>query len=270
LDFAHARYYSSAVGRFTSVDDFLNDTKVIAPSSWNLYVYVRNNPLRYVDSTGQEVEDTNLTQEQRDKLIADFKKKTGFKVVDFKDGKLYVDRKAGFEGGSEKARKQLLDAIDSSTVFRLTGVNKANASATGFSETRDTVAFAKIQNTPGIGPGGVKTYRIFIDFEDIDNVTGDKEALESMSIGMQVFHEFTHKLYGDVSDYPSNNSDDPGPNERMYVNPIREELGLPTRVQYTPRVGKADGDNRYLYFRMKDGSIKIATWKESVVKGDNF
>ena len=45
LDYAQARYYSYTQGRFTSPDDFINDTHVSDPQSWNLYVYVRNNPL---------------------------------------------------------------------------------------------------------------------------------------------------------------------------------------------------------------------------------
>ncbi|MEW6126587.1 MAG: RHS repeat-associated core domain-containing protein [Acidobacteriota bacterium] len=56
LDFAQARYCSSVTGRFMSADDFLNDTHVSDPQSWNLYVYVRNNPLRFVDSAGEEIE----------------------------------------------------------------------------------------------------------------------------------------------------------------------------------------------------------------------
>jgi len=53
LDYFIARYFSSIQGRFTSPDDFLNDTHVSEPQSWNLYVYVGNNPLRYIDPTGE-------------------------------------------------------------------------------------------------------------------------------------------------------------------------------------------------------------------------
>lgn len=53
LDFAKARYYSSLMGRFTSPDDFLNDTHPGEPQSWNLYAYVRNNPLSGTDPTGK-------------------------------------------------------------------------------------------------------------------------------------------------------------------------------------------------------------------------
>ncbi len=56
LDYAKARMFGSGVGRFTSPDDFKNDTHTLAPQSWNLYSYVRNNPLQYVDRNGREIQ----------------------------------------------------------------------------------------------------------------------------------------------------------------------------------------------------------------------
>ena len=44
---------SSAQGRFTGPDTPLVDQQPSAPQSWNLYSYVRNNPLRFVDQDGQ-------------------------------------------------------------------------------------------------------------------------------------------------------------------------------------------------------------------------
>ncbi len=45
--------YANQLGRFTSPDNFSNDTHTSDPQSWNLYVYVRNNPYKYVDPTGK-------------------------------------------------------------------------------------------------------------------------------------------------------------------------------------------------------------------------
>jgi RHS repeat-associated protein len=52
LDDFGARYYSSAMGRFTSPDPLLNSGKPWDPQSWNRYSYVRNNPLARIDPTG--------------------------------------------------------------------------------------------------------------------------------------------------------------------------------------------------------------------------
>jgi RHS repeat-associated protein len=64
LDFAEARYYSSMQGRFTGPDDFLKDSDPSDPQSWNKYVYVRNNPLKYVDPTGEKADVKIETDEE--------------------------------------------------------------------------------------------------------------------------------------------------------------------------------------------------------------
>jgi hypothetical protein len=45
---------SSAQGRFTSPDEPLADQSAGDPQSWNLYSYVRNNPLKNIDPSGQD------------------------------------------------------------------------------------------------------------------------------------------------------------------------------------------------------------------------
>ncbi len=58
LDYFGARYYGSALGRFTSPDNGIDQDET-DPQSWNLYSYVRNNPLRAVDPTGRKCVDTS-------------------------------------------------------------------------------------------------------------------------------------------------------------------------------------------------------------------
>jgi RHS repeat-associated protein len=52
LDYFESRYFSSAQGRFTSPDEPLFDQRAGDPQSWNLYTYGRNNPLSYIDPSG--------------------------------------------------------------------------------------------------------------------------------------------------------------------------------------------------------------------------
>jgi len=49
-----ARYYDPLLGRFTSLDPWFGD--ITDPQSLNKYSYVRNNPLKYVDPTGEKTE----------------------------------------------------------------------------------------------------------------------------------------------------------------------------------------------------------------------
>lgn len=53
LDYFVARHYSSWMGRFMQPDDPFADQYVGDPQSWNLYSYVRNNPLNSTDPTGR-------------------------------------------------------------------------------------------------------------------------------------------------------------------------------------------------------------------------
>ncbi|HQO21339.1 MAG TPA: RHS repeat-associated core domain-containing protein, partial [Acidobacteriota bacterium] len=80
LDYFHARYYSSAMGRFMGPDPINGNPA--NPQSWNLYIYAGNNPVSRTDPMGlywQEAVHMLLTQylamsigfsEERAKTIA--------------------------------------------------------------------------------------------------------------------------------------------------------------------------------------------------------
>ena len=52
MDFFQARYYGSALGRFTSPDPWNAGADPMNPQSWNMYAYVNNNPLNSTDPSG--------------------------------------------------------------------------------------------------------------------------------------------------------------------------------------------------------------------------
>jgi len=56
LDYFGARYYSSTIGRFSSVDPVtIKKTRLLDPQRINLYAYVRGNPLKFLDPTGEDI-----------------------------------------------------------------------------------------------------------------------------------------------------------------------------------------------------------------------
>jgi len=67
LDYFGARYFSGAQGRFTSPDEPFADQGPEDPQSWNLYAYVRDNPLVSVDPTGM-FEEKNPREEPPDPI----------------------------------------------------------------------------------------------------------------------------------------------------------------------------------------------------------
>jgi hypothetical protein len=224
---------------------------------------VRNNPLKYIDPTGEEVFSTNLSDKEKKMLIADLQNKTGFKSISFdKHNKLVIDVKAGFEKGSDAARTQLLAAVDSTDIrFNLRSVDNL------------MVAFASVDAGTTIGVGGrtVRTdYTVNLDFGDFNRVSGDAEAKAAYTISFATLHEFAHKMYN-VSDFP-NSDTDPGPLENTYINPIRRELGLAERRYYTakqvsgPLKSFFPGGGQELKFRL-NGKDKILRWQNDLVGG---
>ncbi len=56
LDNFGARYNASTMGRFMTPDPiFMTKHRLVDPQQWNLYAYVRNNPLNLTDPTGKDL-----------------------------------------------------------------------------------------------------------------------------------------------------------------------------------------------------------------------
>jgi RHS repeat-associated protein len=56
LDYFNARYYSNVQGRFAPTDPILmKQDRLRDPQELNLYAYVRNNPLKYIDPDGEDI-----------------------------------------------------------------------------------------------------------------------------------------------------------------------------------------------------------------------
>jgi RHS repeat-associated protein len=99
LDFAQARYYKSAHGRFTSVDPvFVSIKRLIDPQRLNLYSYSRSNPLRFIDPSGEDLEIKAKNEEEAQKRLELLKR--GLLEKDRSKVKLVVgDGKNGFAKG---------------------------------------------------------------------------------------------------------------------------------------------------------------------------
>ena len=99
LDYFLARYYSSAQGRFTSHDPvFVTAKRLIDPQRLNQYVYVRNNPLAWVDPDGMDLVITAKDEEEAKKKFAIYQR--GLRQEDRSHTHLVVgDGKNGFAKG---------------------------------------------------------------------------------------------------------------------------------------------------------------------------
>jgi len=111
LDYFGARYYGSALGRYTGPDEPFADQRSIDPQSWNLYTYARNNPLKYIDRTGKAIELSGNDDERKKQLAAlqaAAGKKAGAYLYDNaekdKDGNLTGRHFVGILGGGPSGK----------------------------------------------------------------------------------------------------------------------------------------------------------------------
>jgi RHS repeat-associated protein len=89
-DYFGARYYGSSMGRFLSPDPFVITTeRLMNPQELNLYSYVANNPLRFIDPTGEILQCVGDAKSQS-QCFADLQQIAG----DAKD-RLSMDAKTG-------------------------------------------------------------------------------------------------------------------------------------------------------------------------------
>ena len=110
------------------------------------------------------------------------------------------------------------------------------------------------------------TYETRIDFGDFKQLKGDKEAKKAFTIGITLIHEFEHGLH-EGSPVGTDRPDlrgFPGWLEAIHINPIRSELGLARRLDYS---AVNYGKNNEVRFRTNKGTIKILRWQDSIVGG---
>jgi len=216
----HARYFSAHLGRFTSVDPVLRDTS--NPQSWNRYAYVRGNPLKYVDLTGEIVSLSALNDTELQKLLDALTEATGNKYgVDAKGNLTLIELG---KMSSESGTKIVDDLINNDKTLMVKSCNGCG------------IRFAGSDNQKG---------RIYLDFLDFNFLDFGKVNPSSFGLGMHFLHEGLHQLNPDKSD-PS------GQGERGFfvdrVNQVRRERGYNIRDQY---VGQDNYGRVTIYFQAR-------------------
>jgi RHS repeat-associated protein len=221
LDFAGARYYANVQGRFTSADNFLNDTHVADPSSWNLYAYARNNPLRYIDPTGELIQLVNITGANRDELLKQLNDLYGC------SGCVTVDDKDYLKVDTSNVSKDVLEKAQ----FLTGAISDPNylAFAVGY-ENQANINFAKAVRE-GLEIGGRKYDAILIDFKDFKAISGDKEAVRSFT-NYAFAHEVAH-LYPKPGLEDTVSSKDPTRPTESRINELRHARGALLRATYS-------------------------------------
>lgn len=109
LDYFGARYYASAQGRFTGTDP--GPFTPADPQNFNRYSYVQNNPLKFIDPTGERLV---LLGEDADYIVSELERSTGYKLKrDTKTGEVTIDPNSNREakGTSKSLADKLKEVI---------------------------------------------------------------------------------------------------------------------------------------------------------------
>ena len=105
LDYAQARYYASGQGRFTGVD--AGAFTPADPQNWNRYSYVQNNPLKFIDPTGNTL---TLTGHDANAFLEELERHTGYQLsLDATTGRVTIDK--GTKRDKKVGSKTLADKL---------------------------------------------------------------------------------------------------------------------------------------------------------------
>lgn len=239
---------------------------------------MRNNPLRYIDPTGEKIYAGGVTGADRDELLrrANFTYGCESCVSVGKDGFLAVNT-TGLSQDVLKATAFLTDAINSNDASKLFSVQVTNNNS--------DVAFGDSQRgSAGVQlPGNnfrTSTIRIRLDFGDDKRVSGDKGAKDAF-LNLVFAHEVAHFYPNYIEDPADGRKTGPVVDA---VNEIQQARGLLLRAEYGATKRGSGGEFVSLNFgvakRDRSGNIvrraggievnktnKVITWIRRTVGG---
>ena len=126
LDYFGARYLGAGMGRFTGADPInVTPARMLDPQRFNLYLYGRNNPLKFIDADGRDVHLANDSEEYRLKafhsitknLTAQEQRNIGYRKNAGGKYELYVknpgkiDKEKAFEGYQQLSDRIANDSL---------------------------------------------------------------------------------------------------------------------------------------------------------------
>lgn len=207
LDYMHARYNSPAQGRFLSIDPVFDQDHVLKqPQRWNRYTYGANNPLSYIDPTGEIIFLGALTPQERVELLKSLNEFTGNTYgVDANDNLVLVSYG---QGASATASQFLQGAIEAQDVYRVKASNGDSS-----------VLFAN---------SNIPTGEVTIDFRDFAHIDYGSFDPRTFSLGSNLIHELIH-VHNGIEDPPSDMQGKITGPVVDYVNKMRAERGFPLR-----------------------------------------
>jgi len=224
LDYFGERYYSSAQGRFTSCDPLGSTMRASDPQTMNRFVFVLNNPLRYVDPDGLKEKSAweQLSDEQR-RLLAS-------KLTTVKDVGNITAKEMG-SAGKAFDRMVTVEGNAQATATNIAAVQDFIAAAGGYKNSKvwqDITKIVKVdfQGPPPAGDYPVQSSEIHVIVANKKTFLADleHEGYAVNTLGDKLFRgtyhpfdnasAFTPRINDPDLHFANNNANDPnyGPN----------------------------------------------------------
>jgi RHS repeat-associated protein len=224
-----ARYYDADIGRFTTPDPVSGS--ITAPQSLNRYVYVQNNPMKYVDPSGNVVQFAPYggpSEETKSAIIGSLNYVLGEQLVSMNKEGVLALKSASFEPETAQSKiyNMLNDMINNPDV-----IIYASTSKDGFSF-RSGATRKEVISRKGKLPNPFFLGQLFVgNVESISDPFGNAGSSIDVSspLGPNIIHELQHARNSETSLKLSETS------AVEYENYARSILGLPLRVYYHSR-----------------------------------
>jgi RHS repeat-associated protein len=215
LDFAQARYYAAAQGRFTSPDPlFMAAERLPDPQQLNIYTYARNNPLKYTDPSGLDI---TIDGSRKDEYLKYLREKLSFKIESINNKVTVVDAKGNALGKDALAALgKTLKGGEAELFKAITDTQHHAVIDTGGAQSDDGVNFGRNDQASGAGPAGRNTLDLneiaLLDApENAGGLTGADvvahETLEAYASSQgQSFndaHDYASKYFGEIRRIPN-------------------------------------------------------------------
>lgn len=216
-DYFGARYFGSSMGRFLSPDPIMFQASMMTdPQRFNLYAYVRNNPLSLIDPTGEAIQllgDDDARKKELDALKNGVGAKAGAYLYDnaVTDANGNTSHYVGIRSGGPDGNGPSFDSINSAS-GALSGIvnDKEVASLSvvqsGTKLNGDTQGQIVVGAAPGHTPGFTDTFAGKWASYIMDTTNRSAGTLPgsvmsdgrpgSINSGILAFHELGHQWYG--------------------------------------------------------------------------
>ncbi|NMC59798.1 MAG: RHS repeat-associated core domain-containing protein [Candidatus Methanofastidiosa archaeon] len=247
-DYMHFRYYGSTIGRFFKPDNTTGSP--MNPQNWNLYSYVRGNPVNYLDPTGHIVSLAKLPQPIQEQLIEELNALTGNKYKVNAAGQLELVSVG--ENSSKYGTEKLNEWIASPTQYEIVAKQ-----ATKGNKEEDIICGKAPDEPPN---------EIWLDPRDFNfklSLTlgySNEQWQATLGIASAFIHEMFHR-YDKLPDAPAKGKAPRGTAEGE-LNVIREERGLPVNISGHEPVSSFDIRGNYFQrtFEANEKETKVKTY----------